>query len=153
MRRRGRDLARGEAGSAIVEFVLVIPVLLIVVLAALDFSRAVLAYSTIANASREGARYAVLHPDADRGEIEEAVRGFAGPLNRELLTVPRIQYSEDERQTFAEAQPPAQRRPRTVAVKVFVEYPWQATSAVAGLFAATGGSATLVTSSLMDTRR
>lgn len=56
MRRRPRD-----AGQSLVEFALIAPVFFLVVLGLIDATRAVFAYNTIANASREGARYGIVH--------------------------------------------------------------------------------------------
>jgi Flp pilus assembly protein TadG len=126
-----------------------------VILVALDFSRALLAYSTIANASREGARYAALHSDEGVDEIKQnAVDRYAGPLDRNSLSV-SVEYSENGGRTFTQGWPvTASRPPRTLTVRVVVTYPWEATSAIAaGLLAATSGSAELASAALMDARR
>lgn len=52
---------RGQTGQSLVEFVLVIPLLLIFSLAIIDFGRGIFIYSVISNAAREGARYAIVH--------------------------------------------------------------------------------------------
>lgn len=153
MRRRAGRGWRDEAGTGTLEFSLVIPVLLIVMLAALDFTRALLAYSTIGNASREGVRYAVLHPASDTARIEQEVESRAGPLSRDALSVV-VEYSQDNGATFASWPASQSRPPRTVTVRVSVRYPWQATSAMAaGFFAATSGSAALMSEARMDMRR
>jgi len=46
------------AGQALVEFALIIPVLLFIIIGIIDLGRAFHAYIAITNASREGARYA-----------------------------------------------------------------------------------------------
>ena len=56
-RRRGR-------GQSLVEFALVLPVLLLILMVALDFGRAFFAWVGITNASRAGAAYAASWPDA-----------------------------------------------------------------------------------------
>jgi Flp pilus assembly protein TadG len=53
-RRRGR-------GQALVEFALVIPVFLLLLMAVFDLGRAVFAYNSITNAAREGARLAIVN--------------------------------------------------------------------------------------------
>lgn len=55
MRRKPR--ARGQA---LVEFALVLPVLLLLMLALFDFGRAIYAFNTVSNAAREGARLAIV---------------------------------------------------------------------------------------------
>lgn len=51
-----------QSGQSLVEFALLFPVLLLILLGAIDLGRAFNAYVTITNASREGARYGVTHP-------------------------------------------------------------------------------------------
>jgi Flp pilus assembly protein TadG len=141
-----------DAGTAALEFALVIPIVLLVMLTALDFTRALLAYSTISNASREGVRYAVLHPTKGVRDIEEAVESRSRPLDKRALTV-SVSYSEDGSQ-FASWPVAESRPPRRVVVRVEVSYPWQAASAVAGaFFAAATQSQGFVSTSLMEMRR
>jgi Flp pilus assembly protein TadG len=52
--RRGR-------GQALVEFALVIPIFLLLLVAIFDMGRAVFAYNTLTNAAREGARIAIVN--------------------------------------------------------------------------------------------
>jgi hypothetical protein len=49
-------------GQSLVEFALVLPILLVILVIVADLSRAIAAQVALANAAREGARYAVLHP-------------------------------------------------------------------------------------------
>jgi len=51
--RRGR-------GQALVEFALVLPILLLIILGVVDFGRAVYGYNTIGNAARSGGRVAIV---------------------------------------------------------------------------------------------
>lgn len=62
MKQRNRWPQNREGGQTLVEFTLVILVLLLVMLAIVDFSRLFFAYATMANGVREGARYATVHP-------------------------------------------------------------------------------------------
>jgi hypothetical protein len=48
-------------GQALVEFALVIPLMLILAFALVDFARGIFIYSVISSAAREGARYAIVH--------------------------------------------------------------------------------------------
>jgi Flp pilus assembly protein TadG len=57
--RRGRLEAR-RSGQAIVEFVLIAPILLLLILGLVDFARAWSAHHVIADAAREGARMLVV---------------------------------------------------------------------------------------------
>jgi Flp pilus assembly protein TadG len=57
-RRRHGRLGRGQA---LVEFALVIPIFLLLLVALFDLGRAVFAYNTLTNAAREGARIAIVN--------------------------------------------------------------------------------------------
>lgn len=57
--------SKSERGQELVEFALVLPLLLTLLLGIAEFGLAVLAYNTISNVSREVARYGVVHPDVD----------------------------------------------------------------------------------------
>jgi Flp pilus assembly protein TadG len=54
-----------ERGATAVEFALVLPVLLLMVLGMLEFSRAYNAQISLSGAAREGAREMAIHGDAD----------------------------------------------------------------------------------------
>jgi Flp pilus assembly protein TadG len=71
MERRKDD----ERGQALLEFALVIGFLLLVMFAIIDFSRVFFGYATMSNGVREGARYAIVHPEDDAG-IENAARSM-----------------------------------------------------------------------------
>jgi len=62
--RRGRKRSRGQS---LVEFALVAPVLLLVLLIAIDFGRLFLGWITLNNMARVGANYAAMHPEGWRG--------------------------------------------------------------------------------------
>jgi Flp pilus assembly protein TadG len=57
---RGRHLA-ARRGQTLVEFAMVLPVLMIMLVGTLDLGRVVLANDTVGAAAREAARYAVVH--------------------------------------------------------------------------------------------
>jgi len=59
--RRRRARGRGRRGQAMVEFALVIPIFLLLLVAIFDLGRAVFAYNTLTNAAREGARLAAVN--------------------------------------------------------------------------------------------
>ncbi len=52
---------RAEGGQALIEFALVLPVLLLVILGILEMARAVSEENTLAFAAREATRYAIVH--------------------------------------------------------------------------------------------
>src|SRR6476469_3326535 len=54
---------RTKRGQARVEFALVLPIFLLVLVALFDLGRAVFAYNTLTNAAREGVRLAIVNQD------------------------------------------------------------------------------------------
>lgn len=76
-----------KKSQAIVEFAIVLGVFMLLLLGMVDFGRALNAQITITNASREGARWASLHPDNldstgnDPESIQYHVRREAPQLN------------------------------------------------------------------------
>ena len=58
---RVRDRWREDTGSSLVEFALISFMFVIVLAGVVEMGRMVLVYTTIANAAREGARYAIVH--------------------------------------------------------------------------------------------
>lgn len=74
---------RRSRGQSVVEFVIILPLLLLMVLIALDFGRVFLGWVVLNNAARVGANYASLHPEAwgtpgdatRRATYENLVRG------------------------------------------------------------------------------
>jgi len=80
---RRRQLPNMEAGQSMVEFALILPILLLMVLGVVDFGRAFFTYEALANAAREGARYCALNAPATIGtqnrvqnELEGSVPGL-----------------------------------------------------------------------------
>ena len=61
MFRRRHPRGRHGRGQAMVEFALVIPIFLLLLVAIFDLGRAVFAYNTLTNAAREGARTAIVN--------------------------------------------------------------------------------------------
>src|SRR5262245_50873139 len=78
MKRRDRR----SRGQSLVEFALVVPVFLLILMGILDFGRAVLAYNSLSNAARDGARVAIVdQSDGSSGEplaAEEAANQATG---------------------------------------------------------------------------
>ena len=60
----GRHTAVGRTrGQALAEFAIVFPVLILLLVAALDIGRGVFAYNSVTNGAREGARLAIVNQD------------------------------------------------------------------------------------------
>lgn len=58
-----RNRRGGDRGQALVEFALVIPIFILLLVGLFDIGRAVWNYSTVANAAREAVRVAVVNQD------------------------------------------------------------------------------------------
>jgi Flp pilus assembly protein TadG len=65
VRRPRRRSQRSSNAQSLVEFALLSPVVVLLILGGIDVSRAVYAYNAISNASREGARLASLKPQVN----------------------------------------------------------------------------------------
>ncbi len=84
-------------GQTLVEWALVLPVLVLIVLVVLDVGRAVYYYSTIYNSAREGARYGIVHyNDSSLADsIKEQVESFAVGLDPDSLTINSTELNKD----------------------------------------------------------
>jgi Flp pilus assembly protein TadG len=60
-----RLLRRRSRGQSLVEFALVLPVFMLMLFAVIDMGRVIWTMDSLANAAREGARYASVHGSAD----------------------------------------------------------------------------------------
>ena len=72
---RRRGIGRAARGQSLVEFALIIPILLLMLMGILDLGRAVAAYNSVSNAARSAARVAVVNQDEaaiDEAAMEEA---------------------------------------------------------------------------------
>lgn len=70
-----RKLCKGRAGQAMVEFALVVPIFLLLVIGVIEFGRAWNLQQTITDAAREGARRAVVFdPTLTVAEVQTAVK-------------------------------------------------------------------------------
>ena len=66
-----RRIIRPCGGQTLVEFALISLTLITIIMAIVDFGRLAFFYSTLTNASREGARYGVIFPPCDADEIND----------------------------------------------------------------------------------
>lgn len=81
-------LRRHQRGQALVEFAIVIPVLLVFMLAIVDFGRGIYIYSVISDAAREGARYAIVHGSLAPADGEQASGPGTSDPTGSLYVVP-----------------------------------------------------------------
>jgi len=76
---RGRHLRDDGSGQALVEFALVVPIFLLLLLGIVDFARAWNVYEVLSDAAREGARNSVVDdPETDDPEIVKGLIVQAG---------------------------------------------------------------------------
>jgi Flp pilus assembly protein TadG len=83
MKLRNQEKRRG---AAVVEFALVAPVFIMLVFGMLEFGRGVMVQQVLVNASREGARMAVLE-GATVGEIEDRMDVYLDSANINTKTI------------------------------------------------------------------
>jgi Flp pilus assembly protein TadG len=60
----GPNRRRRQSAQSLTEFALILPILMLILLGVVDFGRVFYYWTSIANAAREGARYAITHPTA-----------------------------------------------------------------------------------------
>lgn len=75
-------------GAAVVEFAIVAPVFFLLIFGMIEYGRMIMVQQVITNASREGARRAVLD-GASYGDVQQTVEDYlrSGGINGENLTV------------------------------------------------------------------
>lgn len=83
-------LMRREDGQALVEFALIIPIFLLVVLGLFDLGRAVFYSSTLSNAAREAVRLAIV--DQNTGKIRQEAIDSASGVMRILPAGVTVEY-------------------------------------------------------------
>jgi Flp pilus assembly protein TadG len=83
-----------QCGQGLVEFAILLPIALLILISILDFGRAIYAYSVIANCAREGARHGIILAEdeegitlADKEEIEAVVQNAAVGIDLSQLTI------------------------------------------------------------------
>lgn len=76
--RRGR---KAERGTALIEFTLILPLLLIMTVAAVDFGRAFFVKNVVSQAAREGVRLRAVTSSADSGLVRARVLQVANSSN------------------------------------------------------------------------
>lgn len=140
-----------ESGSTMVEFALVAPVVLLILVSCLDFARALNAYVTITNASREGARYATLHPAVDNAAIRSAVASRSIPLDGAAIGVTVTYDNGSGPQPWPDTGlPETFPSPLPISIRVATSYDWRASTWIVGsFFSITTGSRTFGSESTM----
>lgn len=141
-----RAALRDERGVSAVEFALIAPVLLLILVGILDIGRAVNAYVTVSNAAREGTRYLAVHPTAAPSAIASTVHQRVVPLDPAQVTVTASYFNGSSFQAWP-AIPTPNPSPSYTPVRVTVSYPWSAATFI-GMFFPGGGATFFVTSTV-----
>lgn len=91
MKVRATETKRRARGQGLVEFALVLPLILLLLLGAIDFGRVFLGWVTLNNMARVGANYAALHPDLsfDQAKYDALIAANATGINC-VEAAPRI---------------------------------------------------------------
>jgi len=80
-----------ERGSSSVEFVLILPLIVLVLVATMEVAALARARMTVVAAAREGARVAATHPDpAEAAEATREALGSLGASARSTVTRPHV---------------------------------------------------------------
>lgn len=93
-----RNNLKHQKGQSLIEFVLTLPIMLLLIFVFLDFGRAIYYYSTISNAAREGGRLAIVTYNQDRShdnEIISRVQDYSIGIDLNTAII-EISYSGDD---------------------------------------------------------
>lgn len=81
------NMQRSQSGSAAIEFAIVLPMLLLLVIGMMEFSRAWSASAAVSGAARAAARSYAIHSDPDRAVQEAISTGVGVELNPTSVTL------------------------------------------------------------------
>lgn len=87
---------KNKKGQSLVEFAIILPLLLLIVMAIIEFGMMLNSYIALENASREGARIGII--GSSNSEIQNQIITISPSLNSSLLTV-NITPSESSRRS------------------------------------------------------
>jgi Flp pilus assembly protein TadG len=86
-----RRWLRDESGAVVLEFALMTPILVLLICAVIDFSRAEYTLNQLIGAVREGARFASVHSTpgtpAATGAIKGVVKNYYAPIDTSMVSV------------------------------------------------------------------
>ena len=88
------DKKRLQRGQDLMEYALVLPIMLLILMSILDLGRVIYVYSSLHNSVRDGARYGIISP-TDAGGIESVVFDKAVGLDPADLVVSVVQPNQE----------------------------------------------------------
>jgi len=122
-RRLIRHLRRSDAGQTLVEFSLVLPIMLLMLFALVDFGRGFYSWLVLTNATREGARVGATQATA--AAIQQKVLDTSAGLDMAHLDTPVVTGAQGARGTM---------------VTVDVTYHFQYVTPISGILNLVGGN-------------
>jgi hypothetical protein len=123
--KKDTDSGRDDRGQAIIEFVLVVPIVLILFISVVLFSFMLYSFVTLSHGAREGARYIVGAPQAPDTEVETYIETRFGLL--------------DPNQAVIVIEPEPSERQPGANVTVTISYPFQLVDVYVPYIIAPGG--------------
>jgi Flp pilus assembly pilin Flp len=84
MKIKRKKITKGETGASAVEFAIILPVLVLLILGGMEFSLLLFNKAMITNASREGARLGVVFQYVDNGDQGESPDDYQHPSDAEI---------------------------------------------------------------------
>ena len=89
-----RNRRRGEQGTALIEAAITLPLILVICVGIFEFGRAYQTWQILTNASREGARLAVIEGSTDT-DVRNRVKGFLTGTGITTLSDDKIAITRD----------------------------------------------------------
>jgi hypothetical protein len=93
---------RNERGQSLVELAVSLPIILLLLIATIDFAMAIFTYSILRDAAQEGALYGSINP-VNREEIETRARNISPRGEGEVFSSPVDLRNEDQVKVRIEA--------------------------------------------------
>lgn len=84
-----------DSGQDLVEYAFTFPIFMLIVLGIIDIGWGVYSYSALQNATREGARYAIVHPCVADATIENVIKSRTLAVDPAAITVSPVVWGEE----------------------------------------------------------
>lgn len=121
-----RDRKPCESGQTLVEFALILPIFILMLVGIFDFGRAIYAYNTINNAAREAVRVGIVNQNVGAIEAEALAQAVSLGLDSTDVTV---NFMEPD---FTDAEPCASTPGYSCVVEVEVRFQYNPATPVIG---------------------
>lgn len=84
---------KNQKGQSLIEFALILPLFIVLVIGFFDFGRAIFYYSSLTNAVREATRFAIVNRDAILAEEAENLSECDGTISDNPLKLKVMEYA------------------------------------------------------------